>query len=240
VTLIDTLVDEPIECITPQGIKTTRQEHEFDILIYATGFDGVTGAYDRIDIRGENGLRLKDAWAETPRTYLGMLAEGFPNMLMVLGPHTARGNITQAISHSVEFQAGLLRFMQQHNYTHVETRPEKVDEWTRIVIKAGEALLSFKVDSWQNGVNRNVDGRTVRRVLGYNGNGAHFRRTTDEVAKGGYRNSRSGSAPRQVWAVSGVGSHNSVRVRVMMVGLPTRFVQNRTGPQHMRMDHHRT
>jgi cation diffusion facilitator CzcD-associated flavoprotein CzcO len=171
----------------PHGIKTTKQEHEFDILIYATGFDGVTGAYDRIDIRGENGLRLKDAWAETPRTYLGMLAEGFPNMLMVLGPHTARGNITQAISHSVEFQAGLLRFMQQHNYTHVETRPEKVDEWTRIVIKAGEALLSFKVDSWQNGVNRNVDGRTVRRVLGYNGNGAHFRRTTDEVAKGGYQ-----------------------------------------------------
>ena len=112
---------------------------------------------------------------------------GFPNMLMVLGPHTARGNITQAISHSVEFQAGLLRFMQQHNYTHVETRPEKVDEWTRIVIKAGEALLSFKVDSWQNGVNRNVEGRTVRRVLGYNGNGAHFRRTTDEVAEGGYQ-----------------------------------------------------
>jgi cation diffusion facilitator CzcD-associated flavoprotein CzcO len=92
--MIDTLVDEPIECITPRGIKTAKQEHEFDILIYATGFDGVTGAYDRIDIRGENGLRLKDAWAETPRTYLGMLAEGFPNMLMVLGPHTARGNST--------------------------------------------------------------------------------------------------------------------------------------------------
>src|SRR3954471_21564546 len=57
VTLIDTLVDEPIECITPQGIKTARQEHEFDILVYATGFDGVTGAFDRIDIRGENGPR---------------------------------------------------------------------------------------------------------------------------------------------------------------------------------------
>ena len=72
-------------------------------------------------------------------------------------------------------------------HTRVATRPEQVDEWTQIVIKAGEALLSFKGDSWQNGVNRNVDGRTVRCVLGYNGNGAHFRRTTDEVAKGGYR-----------------------------------------------------
>src|SRR3954470_5444025 len=187
VTLIDVINDEPITCITPNGIKTSKQEHEFDILIYATGFDGVTGAFDRIDIRGQNGVQLKDAWAESPRTYLGMLAEGFPNMLMVLGPHTARGNIPQAISHSVEFQAGLLRFMQQHEYTRVATRPEQVDEWTRIVIKAGEALLSFKIDSWQNGVNRNVEGRTVRRVLGYNGNGAHFRRTTDEVAKGGYR-----------------------------------------------------
>jgi hypothetical protein len=108
-------------------------------------------------------------------------------MLMVLGPHTARGNIPQAVSHSVEFQAGLLRFMQQHGHTRVASRPEQVDEWTQIVIKAGEALLSFKVDSWQNGVNRNVEGRTVRRVLGYNGNAAHFRRTTDDVAKGDYQ-----------------------------------------------------
>jgi cation diffusion facilitator CzcD-associated flavoprotein CzcO len=187
VTLVDTLEDESIECITPKGIRTTKQEYEFDVLIYATGFDGVTGAFDRIDIRGTNGVRLKDAWAESPHTYLGMLAEGFPNMLMVLGPHTARGNIPQAIEHSVQFQTGMLRFMQEHHYTHVETRPEKVDDWTRTVIKAAENLLSSKVDSWQTGVNRNVEGRTVRRVLGYNGNGVHFRRTTDEVARGGYK-----------------------------------------------------
>src|SRR3954452_4172671 len=187
VTLVDTLQDEPIECITPDGIKTTKQEYAFDILIYATGFDGVTGAFDRIDIRGQNGLRLKDAWAENPRTYLGMLAEGFPNMLMVLGPHTARGNIPQAIEHSVQFQTGILRFMKEHNLARVETRSELVDEWTETVIKAGEKLLSSKVDSWQTGVNRNVEGRNVRRVLGYNGHGVHFRRKTDEVAKGGYQ-----------------------------------------------------
>ena len=187
VTLVDTLTDEPIECINPKGIKTSQREYEFDVLIYATGFDGVTGAFDRIDIRGTNGVRLKDSWAESPRTYLGMLAEGFPNMLMVLGPHTARGNIPQAIEHSVQFQTGMLRFMQEHHYTHVETRPEKVDDWTRTVIKAAEKLLSSKVDSWQTGVNRNVEGRTVRRVLGYIGNGLHFRRLTDEVARGGYK-----------------------------------------------------
>ena len=187
VLLVDVVNEEPIERITPNGIKTSKREHEFDVLIYATGFDAVTGAFDRIDIRGANGVRLKDAWADGPRTYLGMLAEGFPNMLMVLGPHTARGNIPQAIEHSVEFQAGVLRFMREHGYTRVETRPEQVAEWTETVVKAAEPLLSSKVDSWQTGVNRNVEGRTVRRVLGYNGNGVHFRRKTDEVAKGGYK-----------------------------------------------------
>jgi cation diffusion facilitator CzcD-associated flavoprotein CzcO len=187
VQLIDIINDEPIERITPNGIATSKREHEFDILIYATGFDGVTGAFDRIDIRGTNGMRLKEAWADSPRTYLGMLAEGFPNMLMVLGPHTARGNIPQAVEHSVEFQAGMLRFMRERNYTRVETQPDRVEEWTQTVIKAAEPLLSSKVDSWQTGVNRNVAGRLVRRVLGYNGNGVHFRRMTDEVAKGGYR-----------------------------------------------------
>jgi hypothetical protein len=161
-------------------------------------FDGVTGAYDRIDIRGENGLRLKDTWAEIPRTYLGMLAEGFPNMLMVLGPHTARGNITQAISHSVEFQAGMLRFMQQHNYTHVETRPQKVDEWTRIVIKAGEACCP----------SRSIRGRMASIVTSMAGLCAAFWATMGTAPTSGgrpmrlqkavTRNSRFGKPPRFV------------------------------------------
>ena len=187
VLLVDTLHDEAIERITPRGILTSKQEHECDILIYATGFDGVTGAFDRIDIRGANDVRLKEAWAESPRTFLGMLAEGFPNMLMVLGPHTARGNIPQAIEHSVDFQAGILSFMQEHGYTRVETRSEQVSAWTETVIKAAEKLLSSKVDSWQTGVNRNVKGRSVRRVLGYNGHGVYFRQKTDQVARGGYQ-----------------------------------------------------
>jgi cation diffusion facilitator CzcD-associated flavoprotein CzcO len=186
VLLVD-LNETPIERITPDGIRTSEREHEFDILVYATGFDGVTGSFDRIDFRGPGGVRLKDVWADGPRTYLGQLAEGFPNLLMVLGPHTARGNIPRAIEHSVEWQTGLLRFMREHDYTRVETRPEHVAEWTQIVIKAAQRLLSWNVDSWQTGVNRNVDGRTVRRVLGYNGNGVHYRRKTAEVAAGGYK-----------------------------------------------------
>jgi cation diffusion facilitator CzcD-associated flavoprotein CzcO len=186
VLLVD-INETPIERITPNGIKTSDNEYDFDILVYATGFDGVTGAFDRIDIHGPGGVRLRDVWAEGPRTYLGWQPESFPNLLMVLGPHTARGNIPRAIEHGVEYLTGLLSFMQEHGYTRVETRPEYVAEWTETVIKASEALLSSKVDSWQTGVNRNVEGRTVRRVLGYNGNGVHYRRKCEEVAAGGYR-----------------------------------------------------
>jgi len=186
VELVD-VNETPIERITPHGLRTSDREHEFDILIYATGFDGVTGAFDRIDIRGPGGVRLKDVWADGPRTYLGWMPDGFPNMLMVLGPHTARGNITRAIEHGVECLTGMLRFMQAHNYTRVETRPEQVAGWTETVIKASEPLLSSKVDSWQTGVNRNVEGRSVRRVLGYNGNGVHYRRKCEEVAAADYQ-----------------------------------------------------
>jgi cation diffusion facilitator CzcD-associated flavoprotein CzcO len=186
VLLVD-VNETPIERITPNGVRTSGNEYEFDILIYATGFDGVTGAFDRIDIRGPGGVRLKDVWADGPRTYLGLQPDGFPNLLMVLGPHTARGNITRAIEHGVEWLTGLLRFMNAHNHRRVETRPEPVADWTQTVIKAAEPLLSSKVDSWQTGVNRNVEGRTVRRVLGYNGNGVHYRRKCEEVANGGYQ-----------------------------------------------------
>jgi cation diffusion facilitator CzcD-associated flavoprotein CzcO len=186
VALVD-LNDTPIERITPNGVRTSDTEHAFDILVYATGFDGVTGAFDRVDIRGPGGRRLKEVWEDGPRTYLGLLPDGFPNLLMVLGPHTARGNIPRAIEHGVEWLTGLLRFMSTNGYSRVETRPEHVEEWTETVIKASEPLLSSKVDSWQTGVNRNVEGRSVRRVLGYNGNGTHYRRKCEEVADGNYR-----------------------------------------------------
>src|SRR4029079_1603307 len=92
VQLVD-LNETPIARITPTGIKTSAAEYAFDIIIYATGFDAITGSFDRIDIRGADGLRLKDKWASGPQTYLGVLVEDFPNMMMLMGPHTALGNI---------------------------------------------------------------------------------------------------------------------------------------------------
>ncbi len=187
VRLVD-INETPIERITPKGIQTTAEEHEFDLIIYATGFDGVTGPYDRIDIRGPNGRSLKEDWAEgIPRTFLGVQAEGFPNMIMVLGPHTARGNIPRNSEQIIDFNTGLIKHMFDNNLTRVEPRAEAVAEWGVHVDEAAAPLLSSQVKSWQTGVNRNVAGRDVLRVLGYSGSAVKYRRIGEKVAAGGYQ-----------------------------------------------------
>jgi cation diffusion facilitator CzcD-associated flavoprotein CzcO len=87
VELVD-IAEAPIERVTAKGIRTSEKEYEFDIIVYATGFDAITGAYDRIDIRGVGGEKLRDKWADGPVTYLGMLISGFPNMIMLAGPQS--------------------------------------------------------------------------------------------------------------------------------------------------------
>ena len=187
VRLVD-INETPIERITPKGIQTTAEEHEFDLIIYATGFDGVTGPYDRIDIRGPNGRSLKEDWAEgIPRTFLGVQAEGFPNIIMVLGPHTARGNIPRNSEQIIDFNTGLIKHMFDNNLTRVEPRAEAVAEWGVHVDEAAAPLLSSQVKSWQTGVNRNVAGRDVLRVLGYSGSAVKYRRIGEKVAAGGYQ-----------------------------------------------------
>src|SRR5438270_734091 len=108
VKLID-ITETPIERITPTGIKTSAAEYEFDIIIYATGFDAITGAFDRIDIRGVDGVSLKEKWKDGPQTFLGILVDGFPNMLMVMGPHAGLGNFPRAAESSGEWGTALLR-----------------------------------------------------------------------------------------------------------------------------------
>jgi cation diffusion facilitator CzcD-associated flavoprotein CzcO len=186
VLLVD-INETPIERITPRGIRTSDKDYEFDLMIYATGFDGVTGPYDRIDIRGSAGRCLKDDWVNMPRTLFGMQVEGFPNMFMILGPHTARGNIPRNIEEVVDWQTGLIKHMLDHDLKRVEPRSEKVDEWVEAVNEASSGLLSSSVPSWQTGVNRNVEGRQEPRVLGYNGGAPQYRNMITKVAANGYK-----------------------------------------------------
>lgn len=189
--LVD-IKETPIERITPTGLKTTAEEFAFDVIIYATGFDAITGSFDRIDIRGVDGLRLKDKWQGGPKTWLGVQVEGFPNLFMVMGPHTALGNIPRSIEYNVEWVTGVIRHMREHGLTRAECTPEGVQDWTDHVKALGEGLLSNEIDSWMTGINRNVEGKTERIVARYSGSAPAYRARCDAVAKGGYREMRLG------------------------------------------------
>src|SRR6185295_10144659 len=174
VELVD-ILETPIERITPMGIKTSAKEYEFDIIIYATGFDAITGSFDKIDFRGADGLKLKDAWKSGPETYLGLMVHGFPNMIMVMGPHTALGNIPRSIEYSVDWVSGLMRFARDNGLTRLEATPEGVQDWTDHVKSLGVGLLSNEVDSWMTGINRNVEGKATRIIARYSGSAPAYR-----------------------------------------------------------------
>ena len=185
VQLVD-ITETPIERITPKGIRTSDAEYEFDIIIYATGFDAITGSFDRIDFRGVDGLRLKDKWAGGPETYLGVLVEGFPNLMMLMGPHTALGNIPRSIEYNVNWVTGVVRYARDHDLTRVEATQEGMASWTDHVKSLGVGLLSNEVNSWMTGVNTNIEGKQTRIIARYSGSAPAYRARCDEVAAKNY------------------------------------------------------
>ncbi|HEX7925626.1 MAG TPA: NAD(P)/FAD-dependent oxidoreductase [Bradyrhizobium sp.] len=191
VELVD-LKATPIEKITAEGIRTGVKDYAFDIIIYATGFDAITGSFDKIDFRGAQGARLKEKWTHGPETYLGLMVDGFPNMMMLMGPHTALGNIPRSIEYSVDWVTGLLRFAQERGLTFLDATPEGTAGWTDHVKALGVGLLSNEVDSWMTGINRNVEGKQTRIVARYSGSAPAYRARCDEVAAKGYAELRLG------------------------------------------------
>jgi len=187
VRLVD-LRQTPIERITPHGIATSAAAYQFDMIIYATGFDAITGAFDRIDIRGRAGQRLKEKWADGPRTYLGLQSAGFPNMLTLVGPHNAATfcNIPRCIEQNVDWVTLLLRYMGEKGFTRVEASEAAEDAWTHHVHESAARLLLIQIESWMTGVNRNVPGRHKRTFMAYAGGAPKYRERCDEVAAKGY------------------------------------------------------
>jgi cation diffusion facilitator CzcD-associated flavoprotein CzcO len=185
VNLVD-IRETPIERITPSGIRTSDADYELDMIVYATGFDAITGSFDRIDLRGTDGLRLKDRWANGPQTFLGVLVDGFPNMMMLMGPHTALGNIPRSIEYNVEWVTGLLRYARDHALTRVEATQSGAESWTDHVKALGVGLLSNEVNSWMTGINSNVAGKQTRIIARYSGSAPAYRAKCDEVATRGY------------------------------------------------------
>jgi cation diffusion facilitator CzcD-associated flavoprotein CzcO len=185
VELVD-LTETPIGRITAGGIETSTKKYNFDIIIFATGFDAITGSFDKINFQGAGAACLKDKWKSGPQTYLGLMVDGFPNMMMLMGPHTALGNIPRSIEYSVDWVTGLIRFARDSGLTRVEATAAGVASWTDHVKALGVGLLSNEVNSWMTGINSNVEGKQTRIVARYSGSAPAYRARCDEVAARDY------------------------------------------------------
>src|SRR5204863_8847332 len=132
----------PILRMTADGIETADGVREFDIVVWATGFDFGTGALSRMGIRGRGGLALTDHWADGPRTFLGLQTTGFPNFFFPGGPHAAAGNNPRYNGDQVDFVTETLVYVREHGYDTIEVSAEAEDRWTRMVDK-GAAVTTF-------------------------------------------------------------------------------------------------
>ncbi|MEQ1888947.1 MAG: NAD(P)/FAD-dependent oxidoreductase [Alphaproteobacteria bacterium] len=180
VTLVD-VRETPIECITSKGVKIGDTVHELDMIIYATGFDAVTGALTRMDIRGPGGVLLRDKWADGAATYLGMQTAGFPNFFMLFGPQAAFCNYTRCAEQSAEFVTGLIRHMGSHQLGRVEAVKQAEDAWNAHVLEVAAETLLPKANSWFMG--DNVKGKKRAPVFYFGGSPAFRAKCEDVVAK---------------------------------------------------------
>lgn len=176
----------PIEKITETGIQTQDESFEFDMVIYATGFDAVTGSFTAIEFQGVDGLKLKDRWAEGPRTFLGLFVEGFPNMSMVMGPHQMFGNFPRSVEYAAGWVARFIEYCRDHGITRAEATRQSVLDWTEHVHTCAEGLLANEVDSWMTGVNKNLAHKQKRIVARYQGPAPGYRKRAEDVASRNY------------------------------------------------------
>jgi (2,2,3-trimethyl-5-oxocyclopent-3-enyl)acetyl-CoA 1,5-monooxygenase len=187
VELVD-IHETPIDRIVPEGIVVNGRLIELDVLIYATGFDAVTGALDRIDIRGRAGVSLKDAWMEGPATYLGLQTTGFPNFFTLVGAHNGAAfcNIGVCGALQVEWVTEMLEWMRQRALTCAEPVQAYQDEWTRQVYDIYSKTLLAESDAWWVKTTCNADGSITRRALIYVGGAPEYRTRCAEIAAKGY------------------------------------------------------
>jgi cyclohexanone monooxygenase len=185
--------NEPISLITREGLVAGSKDYAFDSIVFATGFDAMTGTLSRIDIRGRNGEQLTDKWEAGPRTYLGLAMHGFPNMFMVTGPGSPSvlSNMIVSIEQHVEWITQCIDFMGARQLTCIEAEREAEDEWVEHVNEVAYMTLYPKAASWYMGAN--VPGKP-RLFMPYIGGVGVYRDKCTSVAKDGYQGFRLDSA----------------------------------------------
>ena len=180
--------ETPIAEITPEGLRTTARSFEFDVIIYSTGFDSFTGAFDKIDIQGANGLKLRDKWADGPITFLGLMVSGIPNLVMLAGPQTASTNFPRGAELAVDWVTPFLEYLWQHGYTRFNAQEAPEQHWHEHVQEMYKGVLMGKAKSWITGYNGNLPGHEYgkTRYNIYAGGGPKYARTLKKCADSGY------------------------------------------------------
>jgi cyclohexanone monooxygenase len=184
VTLVD-LREEALEAITPSGVRTTGGSYDVDTIVYAIGFDAMTGALGKVDIRGRGGETLKDEWADGPRTYLGLMVAGFPNLFIVTGPGSPSVlcNMAVAIEQHVEWISDCIGWMGERQMGAIEATTAAQDAWVEHVNEVAAPTIFPLANSWYMGAN--VPGKP-QVFMPYIGGFPVYRDKCNEVAANGY------------------------------------------------------
>jgi cation diffusion facilitator CzcD-associated flavoprotein CzcO/acetyl esterase/lipase len=185
VTLVD-VSGAPIVRVTAGGIETTNAEYELDVIVFATGFDAMTGALLDVDIEGREGRSLKDKWADGPRTYLGLATAGFPNLFLVTGPGSPSvlSNMVLSIEQHVDWIADCIGHLRERALDTIEATPEAEGGWVAHVAEVAAATLFPRAGSWYVGAN--IPGKP-RVFMPYLGGVGAYRTHCESVAANGYQ-----------------------------------------------------
>jgi len=188
VTLVD-VKSAPIAAITPTGLRTKHRDYEFDSIVFATGFDAMTGALTRVDIRGRNGLALRDKWEAGPRTCLGVMTAGFPNLFMITGPGSPSvlSNMIVSIEQHVDWIGDCIAWLRTRGLDCIEATVESEDAWVNHVNEVAFSTLYPSANSWYMGAN--IPGKP-RVFMPYIGGVGAYRGICADIAAKGYEGFR--------------------------------------------------
>ena len=180
VLLVD-VKSAPIERITPNGIKTKDAEYELDVIIFATGFDAVTGSLSRLHIEGEGGQTLSDKFSNGPRTFMGVQSAGFPNLFTI--NQASVGNFVRAAEPLVDWVSEAMAYVRDNNFSRMCASEEAEEDWTKHIAEAGAKILRSQADSWYVGAN--IPGK-ARGLLTAPDTAPVMRAKRNESAANGY------------------------------------------------------
>lgn len=189
VHLVD-LTETPINRFTAEGVQTDTQNYNLDLMVFATGFDAMTGSWDKMEIRGVGDISLRDKWKDGPSTYYGLMTHGFPNLLMVAGPQSVSGstNFPRAIEHGVDWVTDFLQHANSQSATRFEAGKEAENHWGEEVVASQERMLMRRSRGWFTGYNANVEGHDdgTIRYIAYWGGAPRYNQIIGEVADAKY------------------------------------------------------